>query len=121
VLEIQQFQRRRNADQLISTNSISGMTIDEFTASAMNNSAPPSELPETLKALWWTKRGEWERAHKIAQDISSRDGSWVHAHLHRVEGDHSNAGYWYSRAGKPRSSESLDAEWKQIVSAFLGC
>ena len=95
------------------------MTIEEFTDSAINEPAPPSEVSETLKALWWERRGDWETAHKIAQEIPSRDGSWVHAYLHRTEGDDSNAGYWYSRAGKPHSTESLEREWEQIVSAFL--
>ncbi len=99
--------------------SINGMTIEEFTDSATNEPAPPSEVPEKLKALWWARRGDWERAHRIAQDIASKDGSWVHAYLHRVKGDDSNAGYWYSRAGKPHPEESLDTEWEQIVSMFL--
>ena len=97
------------------------MTIEQFAASAEDETAPPSGVPETLKALWWARRGEWDAAHKIAQDISSRDGSWVHAYLHREEGDDSNAAYWYSRAGKPHSTRSLEAEWEQIVSTLLNC
>ena len=113
---------RKKVDQLIAFRvTIPGMTIEQFVASAENESAPPSDVPETLKSLWWARRGEWDTAHKIAQDIPSRDGSWVHAYLHREEGDDSNAGYWYSRAGKPHSTLSLEAEWEQIVSTLLSC
>jgi hypothetical protein len=63
---------------------------------------------------------EWKRAHESAQQDEGRDGSWVHAYLHRKEGDQSNAGYWYSRAGKPVCREQHDAEWLSIVQALLG-
>ena len=70
-------------------------------------------------ALWHDGRGDWDAAHRVAQDVDTSDGSWVHAYLHRKERDASNAAYWYRRAGKPSASASLDAEWDAIVSALL--
>jgi len=94
------------------------MTLEAFTSSLAHDTPPPG-LTETLKALWFDGRGDWHAAHEIAQDITSSEGSWIHAYLHRKEGDDGNAGYWYRRAGKPVPRVSLDEEWKQIVSALL--
>jgi hypothetical protein len=93
------------------------VTPAEF-KSSLSGSAPPA-VSQALLALWWAAKDEWDKAHSIAQDEKSVNGSWVHAYLHRVEGDLGNAGYWYSRAGKPASSLPLQAEWDQIVSALL--
>lgn len=93
------------------------MTIDAFMASLAHD-APP-ELPPLLVALWRDGRGEWDRAHQLAQDVETRDGAWVHAYLHRKEGDAWNARYWYQRAGRPECTTSLDEEWAAIVRAFL--
>lgn len=81
----------------------------------------PRELSAALKALWFDARGDWQRAHAFAQDDRSADGSWVHAYLHRKEGDPGNAGYWYSRAARstPAAGVTLDAEWAQITQALL--
>jgi hypothetical protein len=73
-----------------------------------------------LAALWWAAKGNWDKAHKIAQDVETVDAAWVHAYLHRVEGDLGNAGYWYRQAGKPVAKDSLDAEWERIASSLLG-
>jgi hypothetical protein len=80
---------------------------------------PPPELTAALLALWHDGRGDWDAAHQTAQDIESPDGAWIHAYLHRKEGDLANAGYWYRRAKKPESRESLDAEWASIVTSLL--
>jgi hypothetical protein len=72
-----------------------------------------------LRALWHERRGDWARAHEITQDIDTPDAAWVHAYLHRREGDPSNAAYWYRHAGKPIERGSLDDEWRDIVSALL--
>ena len=80
---------------------------------------PPEELSRPLQALWWDGKGDWDKAHTTAQEVSDADGAWVHAYLHRKEGDEGNAAYWYSRAGKPKSSVSLDEEWEEIVQAML--
>src|SRR5271165_2403813 len=94
------------------------MVLDDFRAS-LNAEAPPNVVAPLLAALWWDAKGDWSRAHGIAQDVESSDGAWVHAYLHRKEGDEGNAGYWYRRAARPHSRTSLDVEWEEIVSEFL--
>ena len=94
------------------------MTLTELRAS-LSEDAPPPGLPETVQALWHDARGDWDRAHRIAQDIHDADGSWVHAYLHRTEGDLGNASYWYRRAGRDRPSLTLEEEWRQIAEALL--
>ena len=78
-------------------------------------------MPENfgLTGLWWDAKGDWARAHESAQQDEGRAGAWVHAYLHRKEGDDSNAGYWYRRAGKLPSRASLDMEWKEIAESLL--
>jgi hypothetical protein len=94
------------------------MVFQEFRGS-LDGTRPPDEASPLLIALWWDARGDWARAHEIAQDVESPDGAWVHAYLHRKEGDDGNAGYWYRRAGKSYSRASLEAEWEEIVRALL--
>ena len=94
------------------------VNFTDFKAS-VSNATPPAGVSPALLALWWAAKQNWEKAHGIAQEEKTADGSWVHAYLHRVEGDLGNAGYWYNRAGKPSASVPLDAEWDQIVSALL--
>ena len=91
----------------------------EFRAS-LSGAAPAPYLDAPLAALWWAAKGGWDRAHKIVQDESTADAAWVHAYLHRVEGDSANAGYWYRRAAKPVAAGSLETEWERIASALLG-
>jgi hypothetical protein len=81
--------------------------------------APPAELGSALQGLWWDAKGAWDKAHECAQAQEDAIGAWVHAYLHRVEGDLSNAGYWYRRAGKPESSAPLAEEWATIAAALL--
>jgi len=90
------------------------MTVDEF-INSVDDEQPSPELSETLASLWWDKKGDWDTAHTIAQEISTVQGSAVHAYLHRKEGVLWNADYWYSRAGRVRPDISLAAEWKQLV------
>jgi hypothetical protein len=94
------------------------MTFDDFNATLADRE-PPSALPAPLKALWQAARGDWDEAHRIAQDIDSKTGAWIHAYLHRKEGDLSNAGYWYHQAGHPVAHDSLEEEWKRIVTTLL--
>lgn len=89
------------------------MTLAEF------KTADPKQLEGLLLALWWEAQGNWDRAHEIAQEIDGADGAWVHAYLHRKEGDVGNAGYWYRRAGRRAAGGDLDAEWAEIVQALL--
>jgi hypothetical protein len=86
---------------------------------SLQQPGPPAELPLLLTALWWEAKGDWNQAHEIAQAEESVDAAWVHAYLHRKEGDTSNAAYWYNRARQPVCALSLDAEWEQIASALL--
>ncbi|HEX9320870.1 MAG TPA: hypothetical protein VF913_01950 [Xanthobacteraceae bacterium] len=94
------------------------MTLAEF-KSTLSGSAPPPLGAAALEALWWAAKGDWNRAHGLAQDDPSREAAWVHAYLHRVEGDLGNAGYWYRKAGRPATSDPLDMEWEAIVTALL--
>lgn len=94
------------------------MTYDEFIALRAAGSVP-SEIPELLKALLIDASGDWDEAHRIAQSISTAGGSWVHAYLHRKEGDRWNAAYWYRRAGRSMPEYSPDAEWEEIATELL--
>jgi len=94
------------------------MNLDEF-RSSVQNANPPAGLGFALAGLWWDAKGDWMKAHESARQDEGPDGSWVHAYLHRKEGDKSNASYWYSRAGKSPVKESLEDEWLSIVQALL--
>jgi len=93
------------------------VTLAEFRAT-LSDAEPPAVSPP-LVALWHDARGDWDRAHNVAQDVDDRDGSWVHAYLHRKEGDLGNAGYWYRQACRPVATNSLSDEWSGIVSTLL--
>jgi hypothetical protein len=90
----------------------------EFKAS-FSGAAPAPGLNAPLAALWWAAKGGWDQAHKIVQDEPTADAAWVHAYLHRVEGDPGNAGYWYRRAGKPVAGGAIETEWEAIASAMI--
>ena len=94
------------------------MTLQEFRDSLLGDE-PPRQLSLALAGLWWDAKGNWNRAHESAQQDESSAGSWVHAYLHRKEGDSSNARYWYRRAGKPPAESSLEQEWLEIVESLL--
>jgi len=97
------------------------MSFAEFHASLARDSAPVGLSP-VLQALWHAGRGDWDAAHTCAQADSSREGAWVHAYLHREEGDLGNAGYWYARARRPMPVATMGRkeEWSEIVRALLG-
>jgi hypothetical protein len=94
------------------------MTLEEFTQS-LEQKRPPADCQPLLQALWHEAKDRWDEAHKITQEIDTTDGSWVHAYLHRKEGDSGNARYWYSRAGRQAPTLSLQQEWQQIAAALL--
>jgi hypothetical protein len=94
------------------------MRLAEFRES-LAEPAPPPGVAGPLQALWWVAKGDWEEAHRIVQDEAGRDAAWVHAHLHRVEGDLPNARYWYGEARRPASHGPLESEWDRIVDALL--
>lgn len=94
------------------------MTLDAFTRS-LREEHPPAGMPRPLQALWHDARGDWDAAHALVQTEDDRSAAWVHAYLHREEGDLSNAAYWYRRAGRPVAEGPLDAEWQSIAEALL--
>jgi hypothetical protein len=93
------------------------MNLADFRAS-VSQPTPPASISPALCALWYDAKGDWNAAHDVTQ-ASSLDLDWVHAYLHRKEGDLGNAGYWYRRAGKPVVSGSLEDEWNAIAQALL--
>jgi hypothetical protein len=95
------------------------VSMADFKAS-LSAPAPAPGLNPPLTALWWAAKGNGDQAHRIVQDETSADAAWVHAYLHRVEGDLGNAGYWYRQAGKPVATGSLESEWEVMVAALLG-
>ena len=90
------------------------MTVAEFEASG------ETEFSGALLALWWDGKGDWARAHDVASGVQGKDGAWVHAYLHRKEGDLGNAAYWYGQAGRPVAEGDLRDEWEGIVGGMLG-
>lgn len=98
------------------------MSFAGFRLSVERDSAPPADWPGALRALWHDARGDWDAAHTCAQDDAGPAGAWVHAYLHRKEGDAANAGYWYRRAGRPPPAAgfALAAEWERIARELAG-
>jgi len=94
------------------------MTLSEFKKS-IHNATPPSNLSILLQALWFDAKGNWEKAHQLAQEVDTPEGSWIHAYLHRKEGDPGNAGYWYHRARQPVCNKALSEEWEEIANTLL--
>jgi len=94
------------------------MTLSSFKES-LSASEPPQAVSAYLKALWYDAKGEWDKAHKLIQDVEDKDAAWIHAYLHRKEGDIGNADYWYRRAGKGRPTLSLEEEWEELVKSLV--
>ncbi len=94
------------------------VTLQEFRDSILEEQ-PPRGLSLALVGLWWDAKGNWTAAHESAQQDEGMAGCWVHAYLHRKEGDSSNAGYWYRRAGKTPARSSLEQEWSEIAAMLL--
>ena len=90
------------------------MTVEEFAAS------DGTGFSGALLALWWDAKGDWKKAHEVAKDVAGTDGAWVHAYLHRKEGDVGNAAYWYRRAGRGVATGDSRLEWEAIVREMLG-
>ncbi|NIR50086.1 hypothetical protein GWO43_16405 [candidate division KSB1 bacterium] len=94
------------------------MTLEEF-KKTLSDESPPEGLDKAVQALWHDANGDWDTAHNLAQSVGDTTGAWVHAYLHRKEGDLSNASYWYSRASRSMPKTTLEEEWEQIVSELL--
>jgi hypothetical protein len=94
------------------------MDLDAFRDS-LTALGPPETLDSALQGLWWDAKGDWDSAHRCAQEEDGSRTAWVHAYLHRKEGDLANAAYWYRRAGRPVGDGDLDREWAAIARALL--
>lgn len=94
------------------------IAYDQFIKSLADRN-PPKQLPVPLQALWYEANGDWDKAHRLVQKNASLEASWVHAYLHRKQGDNINAGYWYSKAEHPFPDLSLDDEWQRISKTLL--
>ena len=94
------------------------MTFNNFINSLQKNE-PPLDIENTLEAIWYAKKHNWHKAHQIAQNISTTIGSWIHAYLHRVEGDQFNAEYWYRKANMRPINDNLNKEADQIIKQIL--
>lgn len=94
------------------------MDFEKF-KNSLSLASPPLQLSDHLKALWYDAKDDWEQSHNIIQDINDSNAAWIHAYLHRKEGDAGNADYWYNKAGKKRPSVSLQQEWENIVAALI--
>jgi hypothetical protein len=94
------------------------MNLAEFRRALSRRAAPGGLSPE-LTALWWSAKGDWNKAHDIVMDASGREAAWIHAYLHRLEGDLDNARYWYAQAGRAPATGPLEAEWDDIVASLL--
>ena len=97
---------------------LDAMGLPEFRCT-LSGSAPPAGCAPALAALWWAAKGDWNQAHRLVMELSGKDAAWVHAYLHRVEGDLANARYWYREAGRPVAKASLDQEWTTIAEELL--
>lgn len=94
------------------------MKFEEFQKS-LTDQGPSGNLSEYLQSLWYDAKGNWNKAHEIIQDIEDKNAAWIHAYLHRKEGDVGNADYWYRRADKKRPNITLQEEWEAIAKALL--
>ncbi len=94
------------------------MDLKAFKAS-LQQDTPPSDAGQALQALWHAANDDWQKAHRLAQAQRDENGAWVHAYLHRLEGNAGNAAHWYRRAGKPQPATPLDQEWDEIAAALL--
>lgn len=95
------------------------MNFQEFNDS-LTDASPPGGLSVYLQSLWYDGKNDWEKSHEIIQDINDKTAAWIHAYLHRKEGDVFNANYWYNRAQRKMPGYALEKEWKEMVEEILG-
>ncbi|MEH2424947.1 MAG: hypothetical protein V7K48_29810 [Nostoc sp.] len=95
------------------------MNTEEFLQLIEKQRQCAQTLPKGLQAMWYDKKGDWSKAHEIVQNANDADSAWVHAYLHRKEGDLNNAHFWYRRSGQPEFPGELNQEWEQITSVLL--
>jgi hypothetical protein len=111
--------RDEDADRWNTPAKAAPVTLEELLGS-LESAKPPAGLGKPLEALWHAARGDWDRAHRIVMSAKSRDAAWVHAFLHRQEGDRDNARYWYRQAKRPEFEGSLKDEWTAMAGEMLG-
>lgn len=97
---------------------MSWYTLEDF-KETLSFPEPPEEMNNLLQALWFDAKGDWETAHELIQSVYTNEGAWVHAYLHRKEGNMDNASHWYEKAGKAISKKSFEEEWLSILGEFL--
>ena len=95
-----------------------GLDLDAF-KETLSDKVSPRAIAPPLSALWWAKKGDRDKAHTLVMDEAGAEAAWVHAYLHRMEGDVGNAAYWYAKARRQPATGSLDAEWDVMVAALL--
>ena len=94
-------------------------TLTAFKES-LKSEDPPTAFSVQLRSLWYDGKGDWHKAHAQVDQLTDRASAWVHAYLHRKEGDSWNADYWYRKAGRTRPETSLEKDWEELVVEFLG-
>lgn len=94
------------------------MNLEEF-KKTLSGPSPPEDSSRYLQSLWYDAKGDWNMAHDVISEIENETAAWVHAYLHRKEGDIGNADYWYRLAGKKRPEQPLEKEWEELVKHFL--
>jgi hypothetical protein len=94
------------------------MTAAQFKQSLSDN-LPPAGISVYLQSLWFDGKNNWEESHTIIQDVEDETAAWIHAYLHRKEGDVWNANYWYTKAGKRMPGYSLQQEWDELLDALI--
>ncbi|GHA72000.1 hypothetical protein [Pontibacter akesuensis] len=94
------------------------MNLQSFKES-LQASSPPAGASVYLQALWYAAKGDWNKAHVLIQDLPDQNAAWIHAYLHREEGDTWNADYWYRKAGRKRAEVTLQEEWENIAAALI--
>jgi hypothetical protein len=94
------------------------MTLNDFVES-LKREVPPEGLAAPVAALWWDAKGDWAQAHRMVDELESKDGMAVHAYIHRKEGSLANADYWYARAGRGFYRTELDEEWRALIIGLL--
>ena len=85
----------------------------------LSHAVPPKAVSPALQGLWWARKGDWDKAHRLVMNEHSHDAAWVHAYLHCAEGGDGNAGYWYRQARRHPARGTIEAEWKVIAAALL--
>jgi hypothetical protein len=93
------------------------MTLEEFQQSL--STSPSEKISAYLLSLWYDAKGDWDKAHSVIAEVEDENAAWVHAYLHRKEGDIGNADYWYRQAGKKRPDLTLEKEWEELAKTFL--